>query len=555
MNRLFAELQRRNAFRAGAAYLVFAWLLIQVADILLETFVAPTWVMKALVVALFVGFPIALVLAWFYELTSHGIIADAKTDELIRPMLAGRQLDFIIIGVLVAALALSAADRFGWIDASDSKGTEPVSIAVLPFAYLGPETDSEHFADAMTEELIGRLGRVVNVRVKSRLSVARFKDTDREVPDIAAELGVDLVLEGSVRKAGARVRVATQLTDASSGFEQWSNVFDGESDDWFELHEKLAVKIAGSLNLHLSPDEDISIRSHFTNNRVAYDEFWRGWLLLESFHVDDSHPNYKVEAAISHLDRALELDPDYPLAIAGLSLANSYAYVYGVNLSDEQRERAMSLARKALSLNPDFAEGYVALGMAIGTYGNDEDSISALEKALEIDPDSAVTWCLLAAACIFQSPPDAKAGEVAARASIRNDPTWTYSYIMLGRSLSLQGRYDEAVQAYRDGAAFNPGFYSLQFELGDVLLSLGKYNEALDALNAARGIRETPEVLVSTAGAYSMLGDLEQSLAHLRQGLEAGFEPIEAILGSPYFEPIRLDPGFEQLLAGVAEQH
>jgi len=124
---------------------------------------------------------------------------------------------------------------------------------------------------------------------------------------------------------------------------------------------------------------------------------------------------------------------------------------------------------------------------------------------------------------------------------------------MLGRSLSLQGRYDEALQAYRDGATFNPGFYSLQFELGDVLLSLGKYNEALDALNTALGIRETPEVLVSTAGAHSMLGDLEQSLAYLRQGLEAGFEPIEAILGSPYFEPIRLDPGFEQLLAGVAD--
>jgi len=552
MNRLFAELRRRNVFRAGTAYLVFAWLLVQVADILLVTFIAPVWAMQVLVVALFIGFPVALAVAWFYELTSHGIKPDAETDEHMRPMLAGRQIDFIIIGVLIAALALFAAERFRWIELGEDDARGPVSIAVLPFAYLGPETGSEHFADAMTEELIGRLGRVASVQVKSRLSVARFKDTDREVPDIASELDVDLVLEGSVRKVGERVRVTTQLTDASSGFEQWSDVFDGESDDWFALHEDLAVKIARSLNLHLSPDEHGAIRSHFTDNREAYEEFWRGWLLLESFHVDDSHPRHKIESAISHLDRALKLDPDYPLAIAGLSLANSYAYMYGVNLLDEQRERAMDLARRALSLNPDFAEGYVALGMAIGTYGNNEGSISALEKALEIDPDSAVTWCLLAAACIFQSPPDARAGEVAARTSIRNDPTWTYSYIMLGRSLALQGRHDEAVQAYRDGAVFNPGFYSLQFELGDALLSLGKYNEALDALDVARGIRETPEVLVSTAAAYSMLGDLEQSLEHLRQGLEAGFEPLDAILGSPYFKPISLDPGFEELLAGAA---
>ncbi|NIV17255.1 MAG: hypothetical protein GWN47_02345, partial [Woeseiaceae bacterium] len=142
MNRLFAELQRRNVFRAGAAYLVVAWLFVQVADILLETFVAPTWVMRALVVALFVGFPVALVLAWFYELTSHGLVADAEASERVQPMFGGRQIDFIIIGVLVVALVLSAADRFGWIDVSGSKVAEPVSIAVLPFAYLGPETDS-----------------------------------------------------------------------------------------------------------------------------------------------------------------------------------------------------------------------------------------------------------------------------------------------------------------------------------------------------------------------------------------------------------------------------
>lgn len=550
MNRLIAELHRRNVFRASVAYLVLAWLVVQVADILLETFEAPAWAMQVLVVVLGIGFIVTLVLAWLYELTSQGVKPDADVEGQVEPMFAGRRIDFLIIGVLTVALCLFASERFGWIDVGDQSRNEPYSIAVLPFAFLGPETDSEYFADAVTEELIGRLGRVGNVKVKSRLSVARYENAQElEIADIAVELGVELILEGSVRKSGERVRITTQLTETSSGFEQWSDVFDGESEDWFTLHENMATQIADSLGLHLSPEEDEAVRAHYTKNSEAYEEFWQGWLLLESFHADHRYPREKIVAAENHLERALELDTDYALAVAGLSLASSYMYFYAVDQTDARRQRAVELANRAVELNPHMAEGYVARGMAVGLYGDNLGSRHEFRKALEYDPGNGVAWCMLAAACLFQTPPDAKAAEAAARESIRADPTWTYSYQMLGLSLMLQERFEEAVEAFEQGAIYNPDYGNLLLDLGGGQMTIGRYEDALASFTDARKSAPSPRAAVAQAAASAMLGDTEQAFAYLQEGLEAGYVNLDGIRSNPYFDSIRTDPRFEELLS------
>ncbi len=243
----------------------------------------------------------------------------------------------------------------------------------------------------------------------------------------------------------------------------------------------MAIRIVEALNLHISPEEVELVRAHYTDNPAAYDAYWRGWLLLESFHSDISHPQDKLVAAESHLQRALELDPDYPLAVAGLSLTNSYNYFYGVERHDDRLERGFELARRALSLDPDLLEGHVALGVAFAAQDDHEEAVGEFEKALGGDSDNAMIWCLLAFSCILQDPPDLSAAEEAARISIRNDPTWTYSYQMLGWSLALQGRHSEAADAYQAGAEFNPNFYAVQFGLGNTHLELGNYLRALSA--------------------------------------------------------------------------
>lgn len=553
--RFIKELRRRNVFRTGVAYLIVAWLLVQIADILLGAFSASDWLLRGMVIMLAIGFPIAVVLAWIYDITSQGVKRSAEVDE-DEPVSAGdgRQIDFVIIGVLLIAIALFAADRFRWIEFGDQPTVDRLSIAVLPFTFLGPDSENEYFADAITDELISRLGRIEAVQIKSRLSVARFKGTDQEVGDIAAALGVSHVLEGAVRKAENRVRVTAQLTDASSGFEEWSDVFDGESNDWFTLHEQMAVRIAEALNLYISSAEVEAVRAHYTDDPKAYEAFWRGWLLLESFHVDVNHPAEKIRAAENHLQRALELDPDYPLAVAGLSLVNSYYFFYGVDQNVERLERGIELARYALALDPDVPEGHVALGMAFSVADDHASAIGEFENALGRDSDNAMIWCLLAYSCIAQSPPDPVAAEEAARISVRNDPTWTYSYQMLGWALSLQGRYGEAAEAYQTGVEFNPDYYAVQFGLGNAHLELGNFGLALSAFEMARRLSETGEVLVYIAAAHAGLGDVDQALAMLQLGLNRGFSEIDAIEGSPYFATIREDPSFKALVATYKRQ-
>lgn len=555
LSQFIGELRRRNVLRTGVAYLVVAWLLIQIAEILLGAFGAPDWLLRAIVIVLAVGFPIAAVLAWVYEITSQGVKRSAELGEEGSVSVPdARQIDFVIIGVLLVAVALFASDRFGWIQFGGQTAVDRHSIAVLPFTFLGPDQDSEYFADAMTDELIGRLGQIDAVRIKSRLSVARFKDSEQSVNDIAAELDVNFILEGSVRKAEDRVRVTAQLTDASSGFQEWSDVFDGESDDWFTLHEDMAVRIADALNLHISPGEVDAVRAHHTENQQAYDAFWRGWLLLESFHSDVSHPEEKIRSAENHLQRALQLDPNYPLAIAGLALANSYYYFYWVDRTDERRVRGIELARRALAIDPDLVEGRVALGMAFSTEDDHASAVAEFEKALASDSEDAMIWCLLAFSCIAQDPPDLKAAEEAARISLRHDPSWTYSYQVLGWTLLLQGRYAESAEAYQRGAEFNPDYYAVQFGLGKAHLELGNFDRALSAFEVAHELDDSGDAFVYIAACHVGLGDIDQALATLEQGLERGFGPIDAVEGNPFFAPLRGDPRFVALVESYAGQ-
>ncbi len=545
---LFRELSRRKVIRTGAAYLVVAWLVVQVADILLEAFAAPEWAMRGLVIALALGFFVTVVLSWIYDVTARGV--ERTVDESVgrRPEGRGRQIDFAIIGALVVALGVFAADRFEWLGTDPSPVVEEPSIAVLPFGIVSADPNSEHFADAITEELIARLGRIDGVRIKSRLSVARFRGSGQDAGDVADALGVNLIVEGTVRKSGDRVRVTAQLTDATSGFQQWSDVFDGESDDWFALHEDLATRIANALDLQVSPQTAAAFASHSTENPEAYDAFWRGWLLLESFHVDVTHPAAKASAAEGHFLRALEIDPDYPLAIAGLSLVNSYRWSYGVDNDASRNDEAMVLARRALEIDPDLHEGHVALGMALGNANDNAAANEVFREALAKYPEDAMTWCLLAYSCIAQVPPDLDAAEEAARVSLEHDPTWTYSYQILGWALSLKGQYAESAAAYETATELNPDYFDAQFGLGGARLAQGDFAAALAAFEIARSIWPREDVFINLAATQAGLGDLDAAFDNLEKGLDAGFDYFDALDGSAYFESLRADPRFTALI-------
>ena len=268
MEGFWSELKRRNVVRVGIAYCAAAWAAIQVASVLFPLYGAPTWILKVVTTLMILGLPLALVIAWAFELTPQGL----KRTEDVPPEVSetrrtGRQLDFVIIGVLALAVTLFVIDKFAWDKGSSavekSTAVAPAatatptadgqrsSIAVLPFVNMSNDPEQEYFSDGMTEELLNALARVKALKVAARTSAFSFKGKDVDVRDVGRKLNVATVLEGSVRKAGDRLRITAQLIDVETGYHLWSETYDRELTDIFDIQDDITSQIVGALQGHL----------------------------------------------------------------------------------------------------------------------------------------------------------------------------------------------------------------------------------------------------------------------------------------------------------------
>ncbi len=331
-----AELKRRNVFRVGAAYAVVAWLVLQLADILLDNFDAPAWVFKSLLVVIVIGFLLALVLAWAYELTPDGVKrTDEVTPELARPN-AGRRTDrLILVGALLVIVVLVAervwfagsggleADAQIASGSDDSVAPAPVSptgkpaipaaeksIAVLPFADFSPARDQEWFADGLAEEILNALARTPDLQVSARTSSFRYKGSALDIPQIAAELGVAHVLEGSVRSTPQRIRVTAQLIRAADGFHLWSETYDRDPADMIEIQEDLARSIATALQTTMDPEALMDMARVGTRSVEAYQAYLRGVARRR----DGTNAGFKESYEL--FEKARALDPGFAAAHA-----------------------------------------------------------------------------------------------------------------------------------------------------------------------------------------------------------------------------------------------
>jgi len=332
MGGLFEELRRRNVFRVGAAYLVVAWLVAQVADIFFDGFGAPPWAIKALLSVLVIGFPVSLLFAWVYELTPEGVKREVEVDrsESITRR-TGRKLDFVIIGALLLALGYfvwesrfrEAAEPAPGRAAEESRAVEPEdeggaskpvsadkSVAVLPFVPLSSGPDDEFFADGLTEEIINSLAQLPELLVTARTSAFHFRGRDVPVPEIAESLGVAHVVEGSVRRSGDRVRVTAQLIRASDGFHVWSSTYDRELEDAFSVQDDIAQSIAGSLDVILDDTLRERMRLVGVRNPEAFIAFQKGMALYDDAHANIQQRNAILRDANAEFRKAVERAPE-----------------------------------------------------------------------------------------------------------------------------------------------------------------------------------------------------------------------------------------------------
>lgn len=344
-----AELKRRNVIRVGISYLIVAWVIAQVSALALESFGAPAWVIKTVLFVLVVGFPLAMVFAWAFDLTPDGL-------RLTRPAVPGdiapgnTRLDYILIVGLVVVAALTLWRGLpGAVEApavSTNSGSE-IAIAVLPFADMSPQGDQEYFGDGMAEQLLDDLTRLDGLRVAGRTSSFSFKNSGQDIASIAAALNVDYVLEGSIRKDGQRIRVTAQLISAADGYHVWSGIYERELTDIFAVQDDIAASVAGELGVRLRVGDVNAFRGAGTGSVEAYEAY------LKALPLDQITQSAE---RISRLQRAIELDPQYAAAWAelGLSIASTM-WINPVEDAPSIVDRAVEKLLKAVDLEPNSA--------------------------------------------------------------------------------------------------------------------------------------------------------------------------------------------------------
>jgi serine/threonine protein kinase/tetratricopeptide (TPR) repeat protein len=483
------------------------------------------------------------------------------------------------IGALVLLVAILL-----WWRGQESRTHEIRSIAVLPLENLSGDPEQEYFADGMTEALITELSRIGALRVISRTSAMRYRDTDKSLPEIASELHVDAVVEGSVMRVGDRVRVATQLIDAATDRNLWAESYDRELKDVLALHSDVARAVAREIEVALTPGESSRMSENKTVRPEAYQAYLRGRYHLNKFAPDE------VEEAISHFESALAMEPRYAAAYAGL--ADCYNWLGTAFLGEppaSSRLKAVEAANHALEIDPNLAEAYGALGWAEFTGGDARGAKRAFERALVLNPSSSEAHRLYAYLFASQEKFDEAIGQ--ARMATDLDPVSVFTQTALGHVLLVAGRYDEGLReldkalelgprfifahvlrgvAYLHKAMFAEAVSAFQSiptapgestapaiaGLGCAYVGTGRTSEARELLHtllARSAERYVPQAPI--AWLYSCLGEDDEAVARLERAAEEGSGSLNVVLRTwwPESHPLRHDPRVRDLLRRIGQ--
>ena len=397
----FVELKRRNVFRVGIAYIVVAWLLIQVADVVINNIGAPDWVFRVILLVLGISLPVVLIFAWAFEMTPEGIKREHEVDRSQSvTMQTGRKLDFAIIGILVVMLGYFVLDKFvlsqgqitGGNQTAEQADTETVapemeerSIAVLPLANRSAREEDQYFTDGIHDDLLTQLAKIASLKVISRTSVMRYRDTELSIPEIAEQLGVNAILEGGIQRSGDQIRINVQLIDTETDEHLWAETYDRKmtAENLFAIQSEITRQIVDSLKANLTPEEATRIDGRPTDNLEAFQEYMKGQQMLALRTVPG------ITEGKQHFEKAIELDPGFAEAITGLANAYHLLYEYAGWKEADSIDIAMELLDQSLALSPDLGEAFMVRG-ELYRHKKDLDAAELnFERAMELIPGSA----------------------------------------------------------------------------------------------------------------------------------------------------------------------
>jgi TolB-like protein len=485
------ELRKRNVLRVGAAYLVVGWLVLQFVDVVFPMFGLDEALGRPILMIMLVGLPVTLILSWVFELTPEGIKKEKDVDRSQSISTeTGRMLDRSIIVILMLAIGLLLVDKFFLqpeieIQTQASVASDLKSVAVLPFVNLSGEGDNEYFSDGLTETLLHMLAQVPELKVAARTSVFSFKGKDVDIRDIAEQLGVATVLEGSVQRSGDTVRITAQLIEADTGFHLWSQTFDRNLDDIFTVQDEIATNVADKLQVTLLGEAAIELdvaASLGTENSLAYEKYL---LALEQKNIS-SYGSLPIAEGI--FKEALSFDPNFIEAKVELAFTYRLQAETGLLTSDEAEEKIRPLLDQVLEVKPDHPRS-LGLLAAIdwrnvrNQYGpNSAQTVAAedyIKEILEMSPGNLDLYSILSNASLTSNDDDEALAWI--DKGLERDPLSAPLLLARGRILTMQlDRQDEAEEAFAKGREIAPGWTAVIFASADVSFARQDYAQGIN---------------------------------------------------------------------------
>jgi TolB-like protein/Tfp pilus assembly protein PilF len=582
----FAELKRRNVYKVAVAYAIVGWLLVQIATQVFPFLEIPTWIVRLVIVLVAAGFPIALVIAWAFELTPEGIkrteAADQSAKRPSRSQLwiyvvliaAGFSFGLFFLGRYTSSRTNPPEDR----TAAD-RGVMSKSVAILPFTNLSRDADNAYFAAGIQDEVVTRLAKIAELKAISCNSMQRFKAAPDDLSAIAQQLGVAHILKGTVQKSGDAVRVNVQLIKADNEAQLWGDTFDRKLTDVFSIESDIAKTIAQTLEAKLTGSEERAISAKPTADLQAHQLYLKGRYLW------NRRTGENLKKALGYFQQAAEKDPSYALAYTGIADTCALFSVYGAGAPQEYLPRAKAAAEKAVQLDDSLAEAHASLGLVYYSNFQPAESAKEFERALKLNPNyaSAHHW-YGRLTLVMQGELDHAVME--AKRAYELDPVSSIIHTDYGGTCLMARRYDQAIEQLRATVEIDPEFYGahrflgLALELkGDMAVAITEYERALelnddpaglgflghaqasagrqdDARQILARLNDAAKTRYVQAYAFAVihlaLGEKDKALEWLNKASEErGATYFNFIKVDPYLDPLRGDPRFEALVQKV----
>jgi len=580
MTPFFGELKRRNVWRATIAYLAASWVLIQVADIVLPRFGFSDTAITNVIILLAIGLVPATIISWFFEWTPDGFVRDAQlAAEASATPRTRKGLDRLIVVLLVIAVGFFAVDKFVLdpardtlkIEAATEKGRSDAllrsygdkSIAVLAFQDMSPERDQEYFADGIAEELLNVLAAIRELRVISRSTAFSFKGSTATLLEIGEKLNVSYILEGSVRKAGGRLRITAQLIDARTDAHVWSETYDRTLDDVFAIQDEISANIVEQLKITLLADAKGATKIDST----AYDLYLKAQFIVHTENFD------QLRDAQALLDQVLEIEPNYIPALTTLARVY-YRIPKTEGLSRELNQAEIQkLADRIVAIDPNGADALGWQGWFAYLQGDLQRAAKFYEAALRVDPNNFTLLRVLVLFLIDIGHSDA-AIILGNHLQLR-DPNCAICSANLARAYASAGRYAEAAQVAIDSLAWRPAYPGIYWTIGRSWLLAGQAEKALAAIeqeSSDDGTREIGTIMAlhdlgritefetrfanfrdnvahaeAIARIYAWTGDVDQAFAWLDKSVEEEGPSVVSRINTPFYAKIRQDPRWRDL--------